>query len=187
MPTCLCVANMDSHVYIASFHVSGTPTHVLTSDPSDEEPGGSGSRTNMEVANFDSKAAYMFVGRRVEPLTPISRLLGREHIITKSADMTWIEYCMSDFAESTGETYLEFSGGQCLEHAATPSLVHTALPESDWDPKGSLSEHAAKIPYAMPLAGEAQSARPAVPDYRDESSNHEMVNQRQLKLVPYVL
>ena len=54
-------------MYIASFHVSGTPTHVLTSDPSDEEPGGSGSRTNMEVANFDSKAAYMFVGRRVGP------------------------------------------------------------------------------------------------------------------------
>ena len=44
----------------------------------------------------------------IEPLTPASRVLGREHIIAESAEMTWIEYRMSVFAESACETYIKF-------------------------------------------------------------------------------
>ena len=81
----------------------------------------------------------------IEDPTPVSRVLGREHLVNRSLKETSVEYHMSDFAEPACETYLKLAGGITLKHAPTPFLVDAALPERDWEVKGALSDHAAKV------------------------------------------
>ena len=81
----------------------------------------------------------------IEDPVPVSRVLGREHMIHRHASETSVEYDMSDFAESACETYLKLAKGVTLKSAPTPFLVDSALPEEGWEIKGALSDHAAKV------------------------------------------
>ena len=56
----------------------------------------------------------------IEDPVPVPRVLGREHVIARTAAMTLIEYDMRNFAESACETYLKLAKGVTLKSEPTP-------------------------------------------------------------------
>ena len=87
----------------------------------------------------------------------VSRILGREHSISRSKEGTTCAFEMTEFIDNCCELYETLSKRK-LKPAASPYVNDGSLTDSDWDVKGSLSAEASRI--LMKVLWCARLARP---------------------------
>ena len=74
----------------------------------------------------------------------VSRILGREHSISRSKEGTTCAFEMTEFIDNCCEL-CETLSSRKLKPAASPYVNDGSLSDSDWDVKGSLSAEASRV------------------------------------------
>ena len=74
----------------------------------------------------------------------VSRILGREHSISRSKEGTRCASEMTEFIDNGCELYETLSKRK-LKPAASPYVNDGSLTDSDWDVKGSLSAEESRV------------------------------------------
>ena len=93
----------------------------------------------------------------IENPTPVDRVLGRRHIITRDERGASMKLDMSDFAANACTAYEELSG--CvLKKATTPYLPEGSLVDSDFTVRREMAQDASKV--LMKILWGARLARP---------------------------
>ena len=93
----------------------------------------------------------------IEDPTPVDRVLGRRHLITRDEKGASMKLDMSDFAANACTAYEELSG--CvLKKATTPYLPEGSLVDSDFTVRGEMAQDASKV--LMKILWSARLARP---------------------------
>ena len=80
----------------------------------------------------------------IEAPTPVDRVLGRKHLLEKTASGSKMRHDMSDYAANACSLYEELSG-RSLKPAATPFVPEGSLLTTDWESKGALSASASRV------------------------------------------
>ena len=93
----------------------------------------------------------------IEDPTPVGRVFGRRHIITRDEHGASMKLDMSDFAANACTAYEELSG--CvLKKASTPYLPEGSLVDNDFTVRGEMAQDASKV--LMKILWSARLARP---------------------------
>ena len=92
----------------------------------------------------------------IEDPTPVDRVLGRRHLITRDERGASMKLDMSDFAANASTAYEELSG--CvLKKTTTPYLPEGSLVDSDFTVRGEMAQDASKV--LMKILRSARLAR----------------------------
>ena len=93
----------------------------------------------------------------IEEPSPVDRILGRHHKISRDKHGSTMQYDMTDFAENACKAYEELSGCT-LKKAATPYLPEGSLVDSDFEDRGQMAENASRV--LVKILWSARLARP---------------------------
>ena len=109
----------------------------------------------------EHKKLWDLIGKEIEiePPTPVDRVLGRNHHVSRNSSGTSMEFGMTEFVQSACASYEELSG--CvLKPATTPYVPEGSLVDSDFEVRGEMASDASKV--LMKILWAARLARPDI-------------------------